>query len=224
MTAPLPPAIVSVGRGEEINLLTVGWTGILATKPPKTYISVRPTRHSHALLMKYPEFVINLPSADMARAVDFVGIYTGKKMNKFERSGLTPTESTVVSAPTVAECPVAIECRVCEVVSMGSHDVFFADIVAISTHDEIVDPDGKLRFDLANLLAYAHGEYFKLGERLGKFGFSTQKEEKATTRVKKTRTEDTKKPSGTRPQRSAPKKHQSATKANKGKKRSYEKG
>ena len=147
LTAPLPPAIVSVGRGEEINLLTVGWTGILATKPPKTYISVRPTRHSHALLMKYPEFVINLPSADMARAVDFVGIYTGKKMNKFERSGLTPIESTVVSAPTVAECPVAIECRVCEVVSMGSHDVFFADIVAISTHEEIIDPDGKLRFD-----------------------------------------------------------------------------
>lgn len=185
LTAPLPPAIVTVGAGDEINLLTVGWTGILATKPPKTYISVRPTRHSHALLKKYPEFVINLPTAGLARAVDFVGIYTGAKMNKFERSGLTPVPSNTVAAPTVAECPLAIECRVTEVVSMGSHDVFFADIVSVSASEDIIDAEGRLCLDRAGLLAYAHGEYFALGEKLGKFGFSTDKQSNSGTRVKK---------------------------------------
>lgn len=186
LTAPLPPAIVTVGRGDEINLLTVGWTGILATKPPKTYISVRPSRHSHALLKKYPEFVINLPTVPLARAVDFVGIYTGARMNKFERAGLTPVRSKVVGAPTVAECPIAIECRVTEVIPMGSHDVFMADIVSVSAGEGILDENGRLCFDRANLLAYAHGEYFALGEKVGRFGFSTDKEEKGPTRVKKT--------------------------------------
>lgn len=186
LTAPLPPAIVTVGRGDEINLLTVGWTGILATKPPKTYISVRPSRHSHALLKKYPEFVINLPTVPLARAVDFVGIYTGAKMNKFERAGLTPIASKVVGAPTVAECPIAIECRVTDVIPMGSHDVFMADIVSVSAGDGILDDKGRLCFDRANLLAYAHGEYFALGEKVGRFGFSTDKDEKQPTRVKKT--------------------------------------
>lgn len=186
LTAPLPPAIVTVGGGDEINLLTVGWTGILATKPPKTYISVRPSRHSHALLKKYPEFVINLPTVPLARAVDFVGIYTGAKMNKFERAGLTPIASKVVGAPTVAECPIAIECRVTEVIPMGSHDVFMADIVSVSAGEGILDENGRLCFDRANLLAYAHGEYFALGEKVGRFGFSTDKDEKGPTRVKKT--------------------------------------
>jgi flavin reductase (DIM6/NTAB) family NADH-FMN oxidoreductase RutF len=175
LLAPIPPAIVSVGDMEKANVLTVAWTGILATVPPKTYISVRPSRYSYEILKQKREFVINLPHSEMARQVDFVGIYTGKKMDKFERCGLTPVESSQVSAPTVAECPIALECRVTDILPMGSHDVFIADIVNVSCKEELIDRDGKLRFDKADLLAYAHGEYYLLGERVGRFGFSTDK-------------------------------------------------
>ena len=180
LTAPLPPAMVTVGTMESPNVLTVAWTGILATVPPKTYISVRPSRHSYKILRESGEFVINLPSADMAKIVDFVGIYTGAKMDKLERCGLTVTPSEKVAAPTVAECPIALECRVTEVLPMGSHDVFLADIVSVSCDEGIMDPDGKIHFERANLLAYAHGEYYSLGERVGRFGFSTDKPAKKT--------------------------------------------
>ena len=176
LTAPIPPAMVTVGDSEHYNVLTVAWTGILATVPPKTYISVRPSRHSHAILCEKREFVINLPSADMARTVDFVGIYTGAKMDKFERCALTAHPSEKVSAPTIGECPIALECRVTEIIPMGSHDVFIADIVSVSCREDIMDSEGKMHFERANLLAYAHGEYYALGERLGRFGFSTDKE------------------------------------------------
>lgn len=205
LTAPLPPTIVTVGDMERSNMLTVAWTGILATVPPKTYVSIRPSRHSHAMLTEGGEFVINLPSADMARTVDFVGIYTGKKMDKFERCGLTKLPSEKVAPPTIAECPISLECRVSEVISMGSHDVFVADILSVSCRGELIDGDGKLRYDKANLLAYAHGEYYALGERLGRFGFSTDKNKTVAPRggeakkesvrgEKKERAEDEKKP------------------------------
>lgn len=178
LTAPLPPVLVTVGKDDEANVLTIAWTGILATVPPKTYISVRKSRHSYKLLREQGEFVINLPSADMAKTVDFVGIYTGKKMDKFSKCGLTKKKSASVSAPTVAECPIALECRVCDVLEMGSHDVFIADILSVSCHENIIDKQGKMHFERANLLAYMHGEYYSLGERLGRFGFSTDKDKK----------------------------------------------
>lgn len=178
LTAPLPPVLVTVGDMENSNVLTVAWTGILSTVPPRTYVSVRPSRHSHAILKESGEFVINLPSADMARKVDYVGIYTGAKVDKFSVCGLTKCRSECVGAPTVAECPIALECRVCEVIPMGTHDVFIADILSVSCDDGIIDERGKMRFERANLLAYAHGEYFALGEKLGEFGFSTKKEAK----------------------------------------------
>lgn len=178
LTAPLPPVMVTVGDMESANILTVAWTGILATVPPKTYISVRPSRHSYSILKERGEFVINLPTASLARTVDFVGIYTGAKLNKFEKTALTPIKSEKVAPPTVAECPLALECRVCEVLPMGSHDVFVADIVSVSAKEELFDREGKMHLEKADLLAYAHGEYFSLGESLGKFGFSTKKPEK----------------------------------------------
>lgn len=179
LTAPLPPAIITVGDLDRANMLTVAWTGILATVPPKTYISVRPSRHSYGILCEKQEFVINLPSANMAKTVDFVGIYTGAKVDKFKKCALTKLPSKEVSAPTVAECPIALECRVTDILKMGSHDVFIADIVSVSCKDEIIDGEGKMHFEKADLLAYAHGEYYALGERLGRFGFSTDKEPKA---------------------------------------------
>lgn len=183
LTAPLPPVIVTVGDMEKSNMLTVAWTGILSTIPPRTYISVRPSRHSHAILKERGEFVINLPTADMARTVDYVGIYTGAKVDKLAVTGLTPVESKEVAAPTLAECPIALECRVFDVVSMGTHDVFMADIVGVSCDDAILDEAGKMHFERANLLAYMHGEYFSLGERLGEFGFSTKKPARLNLRV-----------------------------------------
>lgn len=194
LTAPLPPVMVTVGEGEKANIITIGWTGILSTIPPRTYISVRPERHSYKLLREYGEFVINLTTADMAKKVDYVGIYTGAKVDKFKECGFTPVPSEKVGAPTIKECPFALECRVVEVIPMGTHDVFIADILSVSADDTIIDKEGKLRFDEANLLAYAHGEYFALGEKVGKFGFSTKREEpkKRTKKApKKTEKSDT---------------------------------
>ncbi len=178
LTAPLPPALVTVGDENEANVLTVAWTGILATVPPKTYISVRPSRHSHAMLKKTGEFVLHLPSADMARAVDYAGIFTGAKVDKFEKCGFEKVKSETVSAPTIAACPVALECRVTDVLPMGSHDVFMADILRVSCHETLLDEKGKIHMERAGLLAYAHGEYYTLGKRVGAFGFSAAKKKK----------------------------------------------
>ena len=175
LTAPLPPAMVTVGDFDNANILTVAWTGILSTHPARTYVSIRPSRHSHQILRESGEFVINLASADMARTVDYVGIYSGKKVDKFKKCGLTRERSEKVAPPTIAECPIALECRVCDVISMGTHDVFIADIVSVSCRENLLDEEGKMHYEWANLLAYAHGEYYALGEKIGRFGFSTDK-------------------------------------------------
>ena len=175
LTAPIPPAMVTVGDFDNANIITIAWTGILATQPPKTYISVRPSRHSYGMLKEKGEFVINLPAVALAKKVDYVGIYTGAKVDKWEKCGLTKQKSDKVAPPTIAECPIALECRVTGVIPMGSHDVFLADIVGVSCHESIIDDEGKMRFDKADLLAYAHGEYYSLGEVVGRFGFSTDK-------------------------------------------------
>lgn len=167
--------MVTVGNYDNANILTIAWTGILASQPPKTYISVRPSRHSYKILKENPEFVINLPSVSLARETDYVGIYTGAKVDKWEKTGLTKAKSEKVDTPTIAECPIALECRVCEVIPMGSHDVFMADILSVSCREDIIDEAGKMHFDKADLLAYAHGEYYSLGEVVGRFGFSTDK-------------------------------------------------
>ena len=174
LTAPLPPVLVTVGDFDCANIITIGWTGILSTVPPRTYISVRPERYSYKLLRERREFVINLASVPLAWAVDYAGIYTGAKVDKFKECGFTKTPSREVSAPTIAECPVALECRVVEIIPMGTHDVFVADIVSVSCDESIIDAEGRMCFDRADLLAYAHGEYFSLGEKVGVFGFSTK--------------------------------------------------
>ena len=185
LTAPIPPALVTVGDFDNANIITIAWTGILATIPPKTYISVRPSRHSYAMLKECGEFVINLPSVDLCKKVDYAGIYTGAKVDKWQKCSFTKQRSDKVKTPTIKECPIALECRVTDVVPMGSHDVFVADIVGVSCHESIIDEDGKMRFERANLLAYAHGEYYRLGEIVGRFGFSADKAKKQEkTKVK----------------------------------------
>ena len=180
LMAPVPPALVTVGDFDNANIITIAWTGILASTPPKTYISVRPSRHSYGILKEHGEFVINLPSVALAKEVDFAGIYTGKKVDKFDKCNLTKQKSEKVSPPTIAECPIALECRVCQVIPMGSHDVFMADIVSVSCRKELVDEQGKIHFEKGDLLAYSHGEYYSLGRVVGRFGFSTDKPQKTS--------------------------------------------
>lgn len=185
LLAPLPAVLVTVGNESESNVLTVAWTGIISTNPPRLYISVRPSRHSYKLLKENGEFVVNMPSADMARAVDFAGIYTGAKLDKFKKCNFTRLESKCVKAPTIAECKIALECRVFKIIESGTHHVFLADILNVSCDGEVVDNDGRICYDKANLLAYSHGEYFPLGKKIGRFGFSTDKKKKPARSQKK---------------------------------------
>ena len=182
LTAPLPPALVTVGEGESANVLTVAWTGILASTPPKTYVSIRPERYSYGLIKETGEVVINLTTESLVRAADFCGVRSGKDMNKFEKCGITPIPSTAVSAPTLAESPLSIECKVFQVIESGTHDIFLADVVNVSCDEALIDERGRICLDRAHLIAYAHGEYFALGKRLGAFGFSAAKKKKGGSR------------------------------------------
>ena len=170
--------MVTVGEGDEANIITVAWTGIVNTVPPKTYVSIRPTRHSYGLLKKTGEFCVNLTPAELVKAADFCGMYTGKKVDKFAKCGLTKGEATEVGCPIIEECPLTLECKVTDVLELGSHHMFLADIVAVDVDDKLIDDKGKLRLDKAGLAAYAHGEYFELGKKLGVFGFSAKKKKK----------------------------------------------
>ncbi|HCJ42402.1 flavin reductase family protein [uncultured Ruminococcus sp.] len=178
ITSPLPPTLVSCAHDGKVNVLTVAWTGILCTRPPVTYISVRPERYSYEMIKQSGEFVINLPTKEIIRAVDFCGVKTGSKTDKFAECGLHTEEAVKVSAPLIAECPVSIECKVREIVPLGSHDMFIADIVGIDAAKELLDDSGKLCLEKAGLIAYAHGGYFELGKQLGSFGYSVRKNKK----------------------------------------------
>lgn len=178
LLSPLPPTMVSCGDMENSNIITIGWTGILNTVPPKTYISVRPTRHSYNIIKEKGEFVINLTPSRLVKEADFCGIYTGKKVNKFEKCKLTKVKGSVVDCPMIEECPISIECKVTDIIPLGSHDMFMANIVAINVDEELFDKEGKMHFEKAGLIAYAHGEYYELGKKIGRFGFSTDKKKK----------------------------------------------
>ncbi len=178
LIAPLPPVMVSCGAGKNINIITVAWTGITNTNPPKTYVSIRKNRYSYNLIRESGEFVINLSPASLVRAVDFCGMYTGAKKDKFRECNLTPEQSEWVASPSIAECPLCLECRVSSVRELGTHDIFEADIVGVRVDESLLDEKGRLCIEKAGLLAYAHGEYFALGKKLGKFGFSAVKKRK----------------------------------------------
>lgn len=180
LLAPVPPVMVSCGNEERANILTVAWTGILNTIPPKTYISVRKKRFSHPVIRDSGEFVLNLTPASLVRAADYCGTFTGAKVDKFEKCHLTRTFVEEVAAPMIAECPLSLCCRVSDVVELGSHDMFMADIVAVYADEALLDERGALHVERANLCAYAHGEYFALGEQIGRFGFSATKKKKKT--------------------------------------------
>ena len=178
LIAPVPPAMISCGTMEESNIITVAWTGILGTVPPKTYISVRPRRHSYNIIKERGEFVINLTTEALIHAADYCGMYTGAKVDKFTACNLTKEEVTDFSCPMIAEAPLSLACRVTDVIPMGSHDMFIADVVSVHVDESLIDESGKLRLEKAQLAAFAHGEYYGLGKKLGWFGFSAVKKKK----------------------------------------------
>ena len=178
LLAPVPPVMVSCGTMEKSNILTIGWTGVLNTIPPKTYISVRKKRFSHPIITETGEFVINLTPADLVRTADYCGTYTGAKVDKFAACNLTKVGADEIGAPMIEECPLSLCCRVTDVVEMGSHDMFVADIVAVYADENLLDERGKLHIERADLVAYAHGDYYTLGKKIGHFGFSAVKRKK----------------------------------------------
>ncbi len=180
LLAPLPPAMVTCGTMEKPNVLTVGWTGIINTIPSRTYVSIRPSRYSYELIQESGEFVINLTTAQLVRAADFCGVRSGRDCDKFALMGLTAEPCSNVSCPQLAQSPVSLECKVTQIIPLGSHDMFLADIVAVNVDEKYVDAAGKLHLDQCGLAAYAHGEYYELGKKLGSFGFSVRKKKKKT--------------------------------------------
>ena len=176
--APLPAVMVSSGTVEKPNVMTVAWTGIINTQPSKTYISVRKSRYSYDLIKNSGTFVINLVPSTLVKACDFCGVRSGKDIDKFKVCNLTPEASVTVEAPSIAECPLSLECRVSEIIELGSHDMFLADIVSVAVKKDLIDQNGRLALEKAGLLAYVHGEYFTLGKKIGSFGYSVKKKRK----------------------------------------------
>ncbi len=173
--SPVPPVMVSCGDMEKSNIITIAWTGILNSNPPKTYISVRPQRYSFDIIKSTKEFVINLTPVNLVKEADYCGIYTGAKVDKFEKCKLTKSEASTVGCPIIEECPMNLECKVTDIVELGSHYMFIADITAINVDESLLGEDGKLHLEKAKLAAFAHGEYFELGKKIGTFGFSVKK-------------------------------------------------
>ena len=177
LLGPIPPVLVSCGEGEAANLITVAWVGTICTQPPRVSISVRPTRHSYGLIKESGEFVINLPTTALAKAVDWCGVKSGRDVNKFEAMNLTALPASQVGCPLVGESPVNLECKVFQQIPLGTHDLFLADVVAVNVSENLLDAAGKLHLERAGLLAYAHGQYYSLGEELGTFGWSVRKKQ-----------------------------------------------
>jgi len=182
MIYPLPALLVSCGSTEEeYNIITVAWAGTICTNPAMCYISVRPERHSYPILKRNMEFVINLTTKSMAFATDWCGVRSGKDYNKFEEMKLTPGKAKIVSAPIIEESPLCIECRVKEIISLGSHDMFIADVVNVKADDKYLNAEtGKFELSEAYPLVYVHGGYFELGPKIGKFGWSVEKNRSQT--------------------------------------------
>ncbi len=177
MIYPLPAVLATCGSTpEEWNMITVAWVGTICSDPAMCYISVRPERYSHALLMKNMEFTLNLTTVDMARATDWAGVRSGRDFDKWKETGLHPLPGEMVKSPTIEESPISIECRVKSVTHLGSHDMFIADVLNVRADSRFLNPEtGKLELERAGMLVYSHGQYFAMGDLLGHFGYSVRK-------------------------------------------------
>ena len=176
---PIPAVMVSVGDMEKSNIITVAWTGIINTNPAMVYISVRPTRYSYNILKEQKEFVINLTTEKLAYATDWCGVKSGANVDKFKEMHLTKEKANMVKCPLIKESPVSIECKVKQIIELGSHTMFMAEVLCIDADEKYIDEKGAFDISKCNLMAYANGGYYALGKKLGKFGYSVQKKNKS---------------------------------------------
>ena len=176
MLYPVPAVMVTVGNGKDKdNIITIAWAGTINSDPPMVSISVRKSRYSHELLSENGEFVVNLTTKDLTYAMDYSGVKSSRDVDKFTKMKLTKGKATKVSVPIIEESPVNIECKVTKVIELGSHDMFIGEVVAVLADEKYIDETGKFDLNKANLIAYSHGQYFTLGDYVGKFGYSVQK-------------------------------------------------
>ena len=175
MVYPLPAVMVSCGDFDNANIITVAWTGTICTNPAITYISIRPERYSYDIIKNTGEFVINLTTKKLARSTDFAGVRSGKDVNKFEVLKLTKEKANEVNAPLIKESPINVECKVTEIKELGSHHMFIAKVLCVDVDEKYLDKTGRFNMEKCGLIAYSHGQYFELGESLGRFGFSVKK-------------------------------------------------
>ncbi len=182
LLAPVPAVLVTCGTMEKPNIITIAWTGIVNSDPAMTYVSVRKERFSHDLIAKSGEFAINLTTSSLIRATDLCGVRSGKDVDKFQLAKLTAEPASRLACPIIGESPVALECKVQQILPLGSHDMFLAEIVAVDVEDALLDEKGKLHLDKCGLMSYAHGEYFAQGRRLGSFGCSVRKKNSSSRR------------------------------------------
>lgn len=177
MVYPLPAVMVSCGSTpDEYNIITISWTGTICTNPAMCYISVRPERHSYDIIKRNMEFVINITTEELAYATDWCGVKSGRNVNKFKEMKLTAGEASIVKAPVIEESPLSIECRVKEIIPLGSHHMFIANVVNVKADERYIDPEsGRFELDKAGIIAYSHGFYYALAEKIGRFGWSVKK-------------------------------------------------
>lgn len=175
MLYPVPAVMITTRWGEINNIITVSWAGTICTNPPMVSISIRPERYSYELLKQSGEFVINVPGKDLTFATDFCGVRSGRDVNKFDFLKLERDKASIVNAPLIKSAPLALECRVKDVVELGSHHLFIADVVAVDVDEALIDASGKLHLEKADLIAYNHGHYCIMSEIVGSFGFSVKR-------------------------------------------------
>jgi len=169
---PVPVVLVTCGHGEGANIITIAWTGTLSSKPPQLGIGVRPQRHSYSLIRETGEFVVNIPPEGLLEKVDYCGMVSGREVDKFEAAGLTAAPASVLETPIIVECPVNIECRVAQIIALGSHDLFIGEVVAAQIDEEVLNVKGRIDYGKARPLTFAGDEYWSLGSLLGKYGFT----------------------------------------------------
>lgn len=176
MLYPVPAVLITVAdKQRNANIFTVAWAGTVCSDPPMVSISVRPERYSHHMIEETGEFVINLTTRSLTYAVDYCGVKSGKDTDKFKDMKLTALPADVVKAPLLEESPVNIECRVKQTLRLGTHDMYVAEVVAVHADESYIDEKGRFLFEDADPIAYSHGSYFTLGEKLGTFGYSVKK-------------------------------------------------
>jgi len=185
LLAPLPAALVTCGTVEEPNAITIAWTGITCSNPPQTYVSIRPERYSYDIIKEKGAFVINLTTGPMARKVDFCGVKSGRDMDKLRECGFTVEPGTETDAPVLCQSPVSLECKVTQILPLGSHDMFMAEIVAVHADEELLDENGRLCLEKAGLISYSHGDYFAQGKKVGSMGYSVRKKRPKNPNPKK---------------------------------------